>query len=56
MDHPKYDTDGAPVEQSVCSIYTKYDKVEKPQGPTSLAMIMKSTVKIKAILLSDDSN
>ena len=44
------------MEQSVCSIYTKYDKVEKPQGPTSLAMIMKSTVKIKAILLSDDSN
>ena len=40
------------MEQSVCSIYTKYDEVEKPQGPTSLAMIMESTVKIKAILLS----
>lgn len=43
------------MEQSACSIYTKYDKAEKPQGPISLAMIMESTVKIKAIL-SDDSN
>lgn len=28
--------------------YTKYDKVEKTQGPTSLAMIMESTGKLKA--------
>ena len=36
--------------------YTKYDKVEKPQGPTSLVMIMESTGKLKASFLNDDSN